>query len=71
MRAALIGVGVLGALPVAAIVAIMAGPVALVLLAVVGFGLVTFVAGNALLAVGFFARSTERRAMKHLNHWRH
>jgi hypothetical protein len=55
------------AIPVVALVAVMAGPVSLVLLCGAGFGLIVFVAGNAAVALGLLGRSAERATVRHLH----
>lgn len=67
MRIVIAIISVLAALPVAALVAIMAGPVALAVLAGGGFGLILFVIWNALVGVGLCARATEQFAVRHLH----
>ncbi|HTW13435.1 MAG TPA: hypothetical protein VME01_11870 [Solirubrobacteraceae bacterium] len=54
-------IAVLLAAPTVAIVAIMAGPVAVLLLCIVGFGLVAFVALTGLAELGRSARAAQRR----------
>jgi hypothetical protein len=48
-------------LPLLFFVAIALGPVALGILCAVGFGLIVFLAWNALVAVGWLSRSAWRR----------
>ena len=49
------------ALPVLLLVAVALGPVALGILCAVGFGLIVFLAWNALLALGLLGRAAWRR----------
>jgi hypothetical protein len=49
------------ALPVLLLVAVALGPVAVGILCAVGFGLIVFLAWNALLALGLVGRAVWRR----------
>ena len=49
------------ALPALLLVAVALGPVALGILCAVGFGLIVFLAWNALLALGLLGRAAWRR----------
>ncbi len=60
------GIALLAALPVLAILAIMAGPVFVIVLCAVGFGLIAFLLIQAAIGVGLLARAAERGTMRHL-----
>ena len=56
MRIVVVGAAFVLALPVLLLVAIALGPVILGILCAVGFGLVVFVIGNAVIGLGVAAR---------------
>ena len=61
MKYVLATLGFVLALPVLLLVAVALGPVAVGILCAVGFGLIVFLAWNALLALGLVGRAVWRR----------
>jgi hypothetical protein len=64
----LAGLALLLALPVLLVVAIALGPVILGILCALGFGLIVFTVGNALLGVGLLGRFAGRAGSRHMHH---
>ncbi len=62
----LIGIGLLAALPVLALLAVMAGPVIVIVLCALGFGLIANLLGQVLIRAGVVARSAERGAVRRI-----
>ncbi|HEY2650464.1 MAG TPA: hypothetical protein VGI50_00995 [Solirubrobacteraceae bacterium] len=68
MRVAFWGLSFALAVPAALLVTIALGPVILGILCAVGFGLIVFVIGNAVIGVAAAGRSAERAASRFLWH---